>query len=52
MSSQYGDQAIAGTINIITKDPEGFEAWARTDLTINLTNRQAAQVFLQQRIAG
>jgi len=42
MSSQYGDQAIAGTINIVTKNPEGFEAWVRTDLTINLTNRQAA----------
>ena len=42
MSSQYGDQAVAGTINIITKDPEGFEAWARGNLTTNLTNRQAA----------
>ncbi|RKX89632.1 MAG: hypothetical protein DRZ90_16970 [Spirochaetes bacterium] len=44
MSSQYGDQAIAGTVNIITKDPDGFEAWVRADITLNLTNRQAAGV--------
>ena len=44
MSSQYGDQAIAGTVNIITKNPDGFEAWARGDMTLNLTNRQALGV--------
>lgn len=44
LSSQYGDQAIAGAINIITKDPDGFEAWARANVTTNLTNRQGAGV--------
>ena len=42
LSSQYGDQAVAGAVNIIMKEPEGLEAWARTSLSTGLTNRQAA----------
>lgn len=42
LSSQYGDQAVAGAVNIITADPDGFEAWARVSMTTNLTNRQGA----------
>jgi len=41
LSSQYGDQALAGAVNIITKEPEGFEAWIRANLSANLTNREA-----------
>jgi iron complex outermembrane receptor protein len=40
VSSQYGDQAIAGAINIITKDPEDFEIWASTSLTTDFSNSQ------------
>ena len=41
LSSQYGDQAVAGAINIITREPEGFEAWIRANLSTSLTNREA-----------
>ena len=44
LSSQYGDQAIAGAVNIITSEPQDFEAWMRTNLTTGLTNRQAGGV--------
>jgi len=41
LSSQYGDQAIAGAINIITREPEEFETWIRANLSTSLTSREA-----------
>jgi len=44
LSSQYGDQAIAGAINIITREPEDFEAWIRTNLSTNLSSKEALSI--------
>ncbi len=41
MSSLYGDQAVAGVINIITKQPEGLSASASTTIASTLTNTQS-----------
>lgn len=41
LSSQYGDQAVSGTINIITKDPRDLEIWFRGDIASLQSNRQA-----------
>ena len=41
LSSQYGDQAVAGAINIITKEPEDFETWMRANLSGSLSNSEA-----------
>jgi iron complex outermembrane receptor protein len=42
LSSQYGDQAIAGAVNIITRDPGGFDAYVRAGAAANASNSQAA----------
>jgi len=41
MSSLYGDQAVAGVINIITKQPEGLSASASASVASTLTNTQS-----------
>jgi len=41
LSSQYGDQAIAGAINIITKETEDFEAWISANLSTTFSSREA-----------
>jgi len=44
LSSQYGDQAIAGAINIISREPEDFEAWIRTSLSTNLSSKESLTI--------
>ncbi|MCK5200640.1 MAG: TonB-dependent receptor [Spirochaetales bacterium] len=44
MSSQYGDQAVAGVINIITKQPEGLTAIVSASVASTLSNNQSAFV--------
>ncbi|VDA99736.1 hypothetical protein S1OALGB6SA_809 [Olavius algarvensis spirochete endosymbiont] len=44
LSSQYGDQAIAGAVNIITRKPEGFETSIYTNLSTGLTNRESLRI--------
>ncbi len=41
MSSQYGDQAVAGVINIITKQPEGLTASVSASAANTLTNKES-----------
>jgi len=41
LSSQYGDQAVAGAVNIIMKEPDGLDIWIRSRIGINLSNSQS-----------
>ena len=52
MSSLYGDQAIAGVINIITKQPEGISASVSTSITSTLTNTQSISASCGSKTAG
>ena len=52
MSSQYGDQAVAGVINIITKQPEGLTASVSSSVTDTLSNNQAVFLSYGNKTAG
>ncbi len=52
MSSQYGDQAVAGVINIITKQPEGLTATVSASVADTLSNNQSAFVSYGNETAG
>lgn len=52
MSSQYGDQAVAGVINIITKQPEGLRVAVSTSVINTLSNNQSAFVSFGNKTAG
>lgn len=52
MSSQYGDQAVAGVINIITKQPEGVTANVSASIVNTLTNSESAFVSYGDNTAG
>lgn len=52
MSSQYGDQAVAGVINIITKQPEGLTATVSASVADTLSNNQSAFISYGNKVAG
>ncbi|MCK5675275.1 MAG: TonB-dependent receptor [Spirochaetales bacterium] len=52
MSSQYGDQAVAGVINIITKQPEGLTATVSASVADTLTNNQSVFVSYGNETSG
>ncbi len=52
MSSQYGDQAVAGVINIITKQPEGLTASVSASAANTLTNNQSVFASYGNETAG
>lgn len=52
MSSQYGDQAVAGVINIITNQPEGLTASVSVSASDTFTNNESAFVSLGNKTAG
>jgi len=52
MSSQYGDQAIAGVINIITKQPVGLTATVFASIADTLSNNESAFVAYGNEVAG
>ena len=52
MSSQYGDQAVAGVINIITKQPEGLTASVTASAANTLTNNQSVFASYGNETAG
>ena len=52
MSSQYGDQAVAGVVNIITKQPEGLTAIVSASVADTLFNNQSAFVSYGSKTAG
>jgi len=52
MSSQYGDQAVAGVINIITKQPEGLMASVTASVVDTLTNNQSVFTSYGNESAG
>jgi iron complex outermembrane recepter protein len=52
MSSQYGDQAIAGVINIITKQPDGLTATASASISNTLSNNESAFISYGNKVAG
>ncbi len=52
MSSQYGDQAVAGVINIITKQPEGLTATVSSFIADTLSNNQSVFVSYGSEVAG
>lgn len=52
MSSQYGDQAVAGVINIITKQAPGFAASFAASVANTLSNDQSAFVSYGTETTG
>ena len=52
MSSQYGDQAVAGVINIITKQPEGLTTSVSASVIDILTNNQSVFASWGNESAG
>ena len=52
MSSMYGDQAVAGVINIITKQPDGVTAKASSSITSTLTNNESIFVSYGNKKEG
>ncbi len=52
MSSQYGDQAVAGVINIITKQPEGLTVSVSASVADTLTNKQSVYASVGNKTAG
>ena len=52
MSSQYGDQAVAGVINIITKQPEGLTATVSASITDTLSNNESVFVSYGNETTG
>jgi outer membrane cobalamin receptor len=52
MSSQYGDQAVAGVINIITKQPEGLNATVSASIADTLSNNQSVFISYGNEITG
>lgn len=52
MSSQYGDQAVAGVVNIITKQPEGLIATASASVADTLSNNQSVIVSYGNKTTG
>jgi len=52
MSSQYGDQAVAGVINIITKQPEGLTASVSASIANTISNNESVFVAYGNEIAG
>ena len=45
MSSQLGDQAVAGAINIITKKPDGWESSIKIDYDVGLLGNNQEMFF-------
>ena len=52
LSSQYGDQAVAGVINIITKQPEGLTATVSASVAETFTNNQSVFASYGNETAG
>ncbi len=52
MSSEYGDQAVAGVINIITKQPKGLTSTVSASVADTLSNKQSAFVSYGNKVSG
>ena len=48
MSSLYGDQAVAGVINIITETEDGLDLDAAVSGSSTLSNRQSVHGFMER----
>ncbi len=52
LSSRYGDQAVAGVINIVTKEPDGFTVNGSVSVTDTFTNNESVFVSYGNEKAG